>query len=96
MTAEQRLSAFLQAGRGPARDPAFDAEVMQRVARREFARSVTMAGSLAAAGAATLWACAPALDQVIVPAASGLASAGGFLAVTAALILFGRSLLRRT
>lgn len=94
MTAEDRLSAFLQEGRGPARDPAFDAEVMQRVARREFARTVAMAGGLAAVGAVALWACAPALSAVLEPAASALAPAAAMLAVTAGLIVLGRSVLR--
>lgn len=96
MTAEDRLSAFLQEGRGPARDPAFDAEVMQRVARREFARTVAMAGGAAAAGAVTLWACAPALKVLLEPAASALAPVAAILVVTAGVILFGQSVLRRS
>lgn len=96
MTAEERLSAFLQEGRGPARDPAFDAEVMQRVARREFARTLAMAGGAAAVGAAALWACAPALRVLLEPAASALAPVAAILAVTAGVILFGQSVLRRS
>lgn len=95
MTAEDRLSAFLGEGRGPVRDPAFDAEVMQRVARREFARTVTTAAALAASGAAALWACAPALSAVIVPAAADLAPAAAMLALTGVAIVVGQSILRR-
>lgn len=96
MTAEDRLSALLSEGRGPARDVAFEAEVMQRVARRELGRAVAGAGVLAGAGAVALWACAPMLAAAIEPAAAILAPGVAVLAVTASLVMFGQGLLRRS
>ncbi|MBP7705505.1 MAG: hypothetical protein KA105_09525 [Caulobacter sp.] len=94
MTAEDRLSAFLNEGRAPARDLAFEAEVMQRVAGRELMRTVAGAGVLAAAGGVVLWAVAPIISTAIEPASATLATPAAILAVTAGMLLFGQRLLR--
>lgn len=96
MTAEDRLSAFLSEGQGPARDLAFEVEVMQRVAGRELLRTLGVAGLFAAAGGVVLWAVAPMLTPVIEPAAALAAPAAAILAVTAGVVLFGQGVLRRT
>lgn len=96
MTAEDRLSAFLNEGRGPARDLAFEVEVMQRVAGREFLRTVGVAGLFAMAGGVVLWAVAPLLVPVIEPAAALAAPAAAILTVTAGVLVFGQGLMRRS
>lgn len=95
MTAEDRLSAFLNEGRAPARDLAFELEVMRRVAGRELMRTVGMAGLFALAAGVVLWALAPLLVPAIEPAASALAPVASVLVVTAGLLLFGQGLIRR-
>lgn len=92
MTAEQRLSAFLQEARGPEQDPVFAAEVMRRVAQRELMTSLGTSAVLAAAAAVGLWAVAPALSAVIEPVARTLAPAAALLTVTAAFVLFAQNL----
>lgn len=96
MTAEDRLSAFLNEDRGPARDLAFELEVMQRVAGRELLRTVGVSALFAGAGGVVLWAVAPMLTPLIEPAAALAAPAAAILTVTAGLVLFGQGMLRRS
>lgn len=91
MTAEQRLEAFLQEGRGPEQDPVFAAEVMRQVARRELAVQLGTSGVLAAAAAIGLWACAPMLNAVIEPMALMLSPVVGMLTLTAAVVLISQN-----
>lgn len=86
MTAEQRLSVFLQEGRGPEQDPVFAAEVMRRVALRELALKLGSSAVLATAAAIGLWACAPILNVVIEPVSRMLYPAAVVLTLTAALL----------
>lgn len=95
MTAEEKLSAFLEAGRAPARDPVFEAAVMQSVARRELARTVAVAAVLAGAAATALWVCGPLLNRVVEPAGALLAPAAGVMVATVGLLLLGEELLSR-
>lgn len=95
MTAEDRLSAFLSEGQGPARDLAFEVEVMKRVAGRELLRAVGVSGLFAGAGGIVLWALAPMLTPVIEPAAAFAAPAAAILAATAGLVLFGQGMMQR-
>jgi hypothetical protein len=95
MTAEDRLSAFLNEGRGPARDLTFEVEVMQRVAGRELARAVGVSALFAGAGGVVLWALAPMLFRVIEPVAAVALPVAAILAVTAGMVLFGQGVLRR-
>lgn len=87
MTAEQRLSAFLQEGRGPDRDPVFTTEIMRRVARRELGYRLATSAVLAAAAAVGLWACAPILNAVLVPMAHTLPPVAALLTLTAVFVL---------
>jgi hypothetical protein len=92
MTAEQRLAAFLQEGQGPGQDPDFSDAVMRRVARRELLAGLATSGVFAAAAAAVLWACAPALTALVEPVAQTLYPVAGLLACTAAFIVISQSL----
>lgn len=92
MTAEQRLEAFLQEGRGPEQDPVFAAEVMRQVALRELALKLATSAVLATAAAVGLWACAPILNAVLEPVSRMLYPAAALLTVTTALLLMSQSL----
>lgn len=82
MTAEQRLSAFLQEARGPQQDPVFAAEVLRRVAQRELMIGLGTSAVLAGAAALGLWACAPILSALIEPMARALPPVAALLTVT--------------
>lgn len=92
MTAEQRLSAFLQEGRGPEQDPVFAAEVLRQVARRELVVRLATSAVLAAAAAVGLWACAPILNAVIEPMALALPPVAAALTLTAVFVAISRNL----
>lgn len=92
MTAEQRLEAFLQEGRGPEQDPVFAAEVMRQVALRELALKLATSAVLATAAAVGLWACAPILNAVLEPVSRMLYPAAALLTVTTALLVMSQSL----
>ena len=96
MTAEQRLSAFLQEGRGPERDPVFTAEVLRQVAQRELKAQLAVSAVIAAAAAVGLWACAPVLNAIIEPMALTLPPVAALLTLTAVFVLISQnpSLLR--
>lgn len=93
MTAEQRLQAFLADAEGPKQDPGFSGRVMRRVARRELVRQLATSGAFAAAAAAVLWACAPALSAVIEPVARSLFPAAILLTLTAGFLVMSQALL---
>jgi hypothetical protein len=95
MTPDDKIAAFLGAARPAAAEPAFNTAVMERLARREFARSLGMAAVLATAGGVALWATAPVLAQALEPMAQALATGVGILVVTASLLAFGDGVLRR-
>ncbi|MBO9709946.1 MAG: hypothetical protein J7521_17235 [Caulobacter sp.] len=97
MTPEDRLLAFLSEGSEPAprADVAFVAEVMQRVAWRELGVRLAVGAAWAGAGAAVLWACAPALDLAVSNLAPVLAPVAGMLALIGAGLVLGAPLLRR-
>jgi hypothetical protein len=92
MTAEQRLSAFLQEGRGQEQDPVFTAEVARRVARREMLIGLTNSAVFALAAAVVLWACAPALSALIEPVSRMLAPAAAVLTLTIAFLVISQNL----
>jgi len=92
MTAEQRLSAFLQEGRGPEQDPVFAAEVMRQVASRELAFRLATSAVLATAAAVGLWASAPVLTAVIEPMARALPPVAALLTLTAVFVLMSQNL----
>ena len=99
MSPDDRLAAFLGDDREPTR-PAFDAlfvaDVMQRVAQREFRVKLGTAAATAVAAGAVLWACAPVLNLAVQGLAPTLAPAAGLLAfVMAGTLLGGQILVRR-
>lgn len=87
MTAEQRLSAFLQEARPPQQDPVFTAEVLRAVARRELKAQLAASAVIAIAAAVGLWACAPILNAVIEPMALTLPPVAALLTLTAVFVL---------
>lgn len=81
------LSAFFAASEPPARDHAFQAEVMARVARRRFQRELALIGGLSLLGGAVLWALAPVISPVLQSLGQELVPAAAALAVVMALSL---------
>ena len=61
MTPEQKLHALLAEPAPPARDPAFEAAVAERIARRRAFASVAAAAPWAVVGASLLWGLQPVL-----------------------------------
>ena len=92
MTAEQRLTAFLQEARGPEQDPVFAAEVMRQVARRELAMRLGVSAVLATGAALGLWASAPALSAIVEPASRMLSPVAAILTLTAAFVVISQNL----
>jgi hypothetical protein len=88
MTAEQRLSAFLDEAKGPERDPAFSLDVMRQVARVELRRSLTTGALLAILASLVLWASAPALAAVLEPTAEALGPVAAVLIATATFVWY--------
>ncbi|MFN3515001.1 MAG: hypothetical protein ACK41C_18290 [Phenylobacterium sp.] len=87
MNNDAKLAAFFAAAEPPARDPAFQAELMARLARRRLRRDL---GVLAAASAAGGWLLAtawPALAPALEALGEGLAPAAAALALTMGLSL---------
>ena len=84
MTADDaRLKALFAADEPPARDPAFQAAVMEAVAQRKFVADVTLLSAAAGALAGALWWSWPVvqpmlapLGEVALPVAAGLTLAG--------------------
>lgn len=81
--ADDRLRALFAAEQPPARDPAFCADTMARVARRRFQQDLALLGLTGLVAATILWAVwpviAPALrvlSQGLVPAMGALGLAG--------------------
>lgn len=104
MNPEDRLAAFLEEDDAPVSrvsvstgvDAVFVAEVMQRVARREFGVKLASAAVTALAAGAVLWACAPVLDLAVRTLAPTLTPIAGILTlVAAASLLGGQFLVRR-
>ncbi|NBB15038.1 hypothetical protein GVN21_06680 [Caulobacter sp. SLTY] len=93
MSPDDRIAAFLTAAR-PAVEPAFDAAVMQRVARQAFVRSLMTLGGFALVGALALWAAAPVLATALEPAAQSLGTGVAVLAVTFSLLALGERIFR--
>lgn len=95
MTPDEKIAAFLSAGRPAEPDHAFDAAVMQRVAVQALARSLTLAALAAAAAGVALWASAPALMAALEPASQTLSTGVGVLVATVSVLGLGQTVLRR-
>jgi len=77
MTPEQKLHALLAEAAPPARDPAFEAAVAERIARRRAFASVAAAAPWAVVGASLLWG----LQPVLAALQAGAEAAGTAMAV---------------
>lgn len=84
--ADDKLKALFALDEPPARDPAFSAEVMARVLRREFQMDVAVVGGASLLGAAALWAAWPVLQPALITVSQGLAPAVAVLALAGCLI----------
>ncbi|MDO9335625.1 MAG: hypothetical protein Q7T61_04440 [Caulobacter sp.] len=93
MTPDDKIAAFLGSAR-PAAEPAFNASVMQAVARRELEQSLLLAAIAALVGGLVLWALAPVLIEILEPAAQSLATGVAVLIATLSLLGVGRLALR--
>lgn len=98
MTPEETLAALLAEDEAPARDPAFTAAVMARVARRRAWFATLASAPMAVATAVVLWALHPLLRWPAKPFAGlvmeGLAPAAATLGMTVSMVLAARLLLR--
>lgn len=95
MTPDEKLAAFFDAGRPSAEAPAFNAGVMERVARRELVRALVNVGALALGGGVALWAAAPVLATALEPLSQSLLTGAGLLVATLSLVGLGERMLRR-
>jgi hypothetical protein len=89
---DAHLKSLFAEDEPPARDPAFSAAVMEKVARRRLLLDVAQLTGVTALGGLVLWAVRPALQPLMVDAGAGLApvAAAVTLAVTVMLLLDGR------
>jgi hypothetical protein len=95
MTPDEKIAAFLGSARPATDAPAFNAEVMQRVAREEFGRAMAYVAIAALVGGLMLWAVAPILSVVAEALAPTLITGAGLLVVTVSLVVMAEGYLRR-
>ncbi|MBX3480730.1 MAG: hypothetical protein KF842_10025 [Caulobacter sp.] len=95
MTPDEKLAAFFDADRAPAAAPAFNAAVMERVARRELVRALLTGAVLALGGGVALWATAPVLATALEPLSQSLLAGTGLLVATLSLVGLGERMLRK-
>lgn len=87
---DDRLKALFAQDEPPARDPAFSAAVMERLARRRWLHELAFLGSMSVAGALGLWASWPVLEPALTVLSGRLAPAAVALALTvSALAILG-------
>jgi hypothetical protein len=96
--ADARLAALFAADQPPARDVAFQAEVLEAVARRRFLADLLLLSTATTITGAGLWliwpAMAPtleALGQGLAPGLAAVIAAGSIVALTTGRILAPRS-----
>ncbi|MGA0604435.1 hypothetical protein ACO2Q0_00405 [Phenylobacterium sp. VNQ135] len=85
--ADARLKALFALDAPRARDPAFQAEVMAAVMRREFRADLTVLAGGALVGGLALWAVWPVALPVIAELAHDLAPTAALLALAAAAVV---------
>lgn len=95
LTPDQKLAALLAQQGPPARDPAFCAEVMQRVARRRAWARVGAAAPWAMVAALLVWALQPVLGPAMPALADSLLLPAAVLGATAILVLTSLMAARR-
>ena len=79
--ADRRLAALFALDEPPARDPAFSAAVVERLARRRCLLDLAFLGALSAVGALALWALWPVLQPAVIAVSDRLAPAAWALAL---------------
>lgn len=79
--ADERLRALFAYDEPPARDPAFSAELIERMAHRRWLQDLGFLGVASVMGAAVLWGVWPVAQPVLVMVASQLAPTALGLAV---------------
>lgn len=91
-SADERLRALFAQDEPPARDPAFSAELIERMARHRCLQDVGFLAVLSALGAAVLWGVWPVAQPALVTISSQLAptALGLAVALSAVAALTGR------
>jgi hypothetical protein len=79
--ADDRLTALFAQDEPPARDPGFSAEVMERLARRQWLQDMAFLGGVSGVGALALWGAWPVLQPALIALSGQLAPAALGLAV---------------
>ncbi|MBB3871365.1 MAG: hypothetical protein KJ728_09725 [Alphaproteobacteria bacterium] len=89
MTPEKDLEALFALDAAPRRDPAFEAMIAKRIARRRAVAAVGAAAPLAVAGGALLWGLRPVwsglVEGAVMPEPEGAVLAAAVLALGSAL-----------
>lgn len=91
---DARLKAAFALDEPPARDWAFQAEVLERVARARLRRSLVNLVPFLIAAVAALWATGPLLLPLLESLGEGLLPAAAILTLTVATALFSHRILR--
>lgn len=86
---DDRLKALFATDAPPAQDPAFEAVVFERLARREFLLDLALLAAVSFAGAGALWFLWPSIAPVLATVGQGLAPAGLALGLVAVLLTLG-------
>jgi hypothetical protein len=79
--ADDRLKALFALDEPPARDPAFSAAVVERLARRRCLQDCAFLGALSGLGGVALWALWPVLHPALVAVSDRLAPSAWALAL---------------
>ena len=85
--ADDRLKALFAQDEPPQRDPAFSAEVMERVMRQRFREEVAMLSGVSVIGAGALWLVWPTLQAGLITVSQSLAPAASAAALAACITL---------
>ncbi|HEX5377106.1 MAG TPA: hypothetical protein VFW47_00955 [Phenylobacterium sp.] len=95
---DDRLAALFAADLPPARDPGFQAEVLEGLARRRFQADLMWLASAAVVSGAALWLLWPVVAPTLEALGRGLAPGAMALAVAASIVILatGRTLLPRS
>jgi hypothetical protein len=81
MTADDRLKALFAHDQPPARDPAFSAAVIERMARRRWLQDVGLLAGMSAVGGMALWGFWPLIHPALGQLSGELAPAAVALVV---------------
>jgi len=79
--ADHRLKALFAKDAPPARDPAFSAAVIERLARRRCLQDLALLGAFSAVGGLALWGLWPVLQPALIAVSERLAPTAWALAL---------------